>query len=311
MDSQTDSPLKVLNHFRNTASLPWIGRPFSCEGDVDPYSLCKSVKPDYIENSGGYYIVSCEFADRKNDSQNGKETQLTPSGKVSDNPLEWNPEIEISPGSYSAPVDAAYFLQANNAAGGNSFLKKGSYLAITNSSLEPQDPSIEEEYGYKIVRFTTNIAEYDDEFFNQYNDTINDADVTIEEKGLKFRMDIGKHYGKITVGASLNFTNGILYWRRTIELHVRGWNRPILDQGTRQLYTAADATKPDGTTLSASDFPTGRVSMEFPIVDEDGMPIDKPRLLDGNGKQLKEGKPPVLLVWRTKEESDFSKIDWV
>lgn len=302
----SDGPNTVLNYFRITGSLPYLGRTYRFGNDFDTTAVCRSISPSYIEGSGGMFTVACEFADAEQDQP--QQSQATADGKQSTDPLQWLPEIDVSFGTYSAPVEYATFLQTLNGGAGSVFLKPGKFCPVTNSSLQPLDPTFEEQYSYKIIRFTKNLKEYDDEFFNQYQDAINKAETTIRLRKLKFKTVVAKHHGKLNVSAALNFQNGVLYWRRTVEVHIRPWDRAILDQGTNEIYFAGDTL--DGATISASDLPTGRVSMDVSIRDRDDVPTDKPLLLDGNGKRLKEGKPPVSLVWQTFNEADFSKIDW-
>lgn len=305
-DDQTNGPNTVLNFFRLNANYPWPGRTYRFGTDFDTTAFCRSVRPSYIEGSQGIYLVACEFADAEQD--NPPQSQPTSDGKQSTNPLDWLPEVDVSFGTYSAPVEYATFLQTLNG-GASAFLKPGKFCAVTNSALQPLDPTFEEQYSFKTIRFTKNVKEYDDTFYNQYQDAINKAETSINLRKLKFTTTIAKHYGKLNVSASLNFQNGVLYWRRSIELQVRPWDRAILDQGTNEIYFAGDRL--NGAVVSASDVPAGRVSMEVSIKDYDDMPIDKPVPLDGNGKRAQEGKPPVSLVWRTFHEEDFSKIDWV
>jgi hypothetical protein len=308
-DDPSDGPKTVLRYFLLHGEYPWPGRTYKLGNDFDTSAVCRSVHPARIDASGGIYLVKCDFRDREDDQQQ-KEKNPTPSLAMSENPIDWLPEIHVSHGSFSAPVEYATFVGALNAAGVSSFLKPGRFLPLTNSAMEPLDPTIEDEFSYKIIRFSKNVKSYDDAFFNKYQDAVNKAEFTINLPKLRFKTTVAKHYGKLRASASLQFTNGILYYRRELELHIRGWDRAILDQGTRELYVTGD-TKPDGTIISASDVPRGRVSVEVPITDDDGLPIDKPRLLDGNGKRLKEGQPPVLLGWQVSHEADFSRIDWV
>jgi hypothetical protein len=302
--SASDDPGTVLDHFRITSSLPWIGRTYRFGNGFDTSAICHRVHPSLIENSDGIYNVTCDFKDRD-------DPEDKPSGSFEppDKPETWTPEIEVTNGTISLPVEYATFTSLGG--GRHPFMKDGKFMPVTNSALEPLDPTFEEEFTYKIIRFSTNVREWDDSFYGKFQNTINKEYVDIKIPKMKFATAFDKHYGKVAITAASNITSsGILYWRRTIELAIRGWDRAILDQGTREVYLAGD-TKPDGTIVSDSDFARGRISMEVPIKDDDDLPIDKPRLLDGRGKRLKEGQPPVLLGWTTFEESDFSKIKWI
>lgn len=308
-DSALDGPNTVLDYFMLNTNLPWPGRVYRFGGTSYTGAGCSRVHVDYVENGGGIFSVSVDFKEFSTEEEQ-KERQPQDNGTLDENPFTWAPEIEVSSSSYSTPVEFAYFVGALNATALSPFLKTGSFLPITNSAQEPLDPTIEDEFSYKVIRFTTNVKSYDDSFYNTYNDSINKEYFEINLPKVGFFTACAKHYGKLKVTASLNFANGFRYWRRTLELHIRGWDRAILDQGTREFYMAGD-TKPDGTIISANDLPRRRISMEIPITDDDGLPIDKPRLLDGNGKRLREGAVPVLLGWQTCLEADFKKIQWV
>lgn len=302
-DSQTDSPTTVLHYFRTHSNLPWPGRTYKFGTGFDTNAICFRVNPSLIENSGGIYTVACEFKDR--DSEDSSPANIEPP----DAPERWNPEIEITSGTISMPVEFATFLGNN----GNKspFMKEGKWLPVTNSALKPFNPTFEEEFSYKIIRFTTNLREYDDAFYNRYQDAINKSEVEINIPRLKFRTYVAKHYGKLNIGASLNFTSsGVMYWRRTIELLIRGWDRAVLDRATCELYVAGDR-RPDGTIVSDSDFARGRISLEIPVKDDDDLTSEGLCNLDGAGKRLKEGQPPVVLGWQAFQEQDFSQIKWV
>lgn len=310
-DSQLDSPKTVLSYFRTNAAYPWIGRTYSFGNDSDPFAICRSVKPDLIENSGGYYLVDCQFSDASG-GDNNQDGGTTVKGKNEKDPFLWHDEISVSFGTYSGPVEMATFMGAQNAASLSPFLKDGAFLPITNSKLEPLDPSFEEEYAIKIIRITKNLRSYDDDFYNKYHDTINSDEVTIDKPEYKFKTTIGKHYGRLRLSGDFQVTSeGIGYYRQTLEYSVKGWNRPVLDQTHTysEMFREGD-TKRDGTTVSVSDIPRNMLQVEIPIKDDDGLSPSRPMLLDGSGKQLQEGKEPVSLVWRSLEEADHSEIEW-
>ena len=309
-DSGLDSPLTVMNYFRQNANYPWLGRIYRFGNDLDTSAVCRSVKPQYIENSEGIFIVPCEFADVRADDEK-PEKGTTAKKEKSDNPLEWHDELSVGFGTYSAPVEMATFVGALNASTLSPFLKPGKFLPITNSKLEPLDPSFEEEFSIKIIRITKNVLEYDDDFLNQYHDTINDNEVTIDKPDYLFKATIAKHYGRLRVGYDYATVNGYGYYKRTIEYHIKGWDRAILDQSHvySEILREGDTGR-DGRVISASDLPRGRLSIEVPVHNNDGLSQPKPMLLDGNGKELKEGNPPVSLGWQALEEKDHSSIDW-
>lgn len=309
-DNQSDGCVTVMDYFRTHADYPWLGRTFKFGNDFDTDSVCKSVKPSYIENSGGIFLVPCEFSP-VDSSDNQQQTQSGVSGKATTDPLQWHDEISVSFGTYSAPVESAILMGALNAKTLSPHLKVDRFLPVTNSKLEPLDPSFEEEYAIKTIRITKNVMEYDDDFYNKYHDTINSSEITIDKPEYRFKATIGKHYGRLRVSGDFQITNGIIYYRRTLEYAIKGWNRPILDQTHvySEILRESDV-KRDGTTVSASDLPSGYLQMEVPVKDDDGLSPSRPMLLNGDGKQLKEGEPPVSLVWRSVEEADHSGIDW-
>jgi hypothetical protein len=299
-DDQEDSPATILNHFRRTSSLPWINRTYRFGNDFDTSTVCRSVRPELIEGSGGIFLVPCTFSDTE---QPGSEQQPA-------DPFRWTPEIEVSYGSFSAPVEHAILVKANNAAGLSKHLKIGTFMPVVNSSGQPLNPTFEEEYSFKIIRFTTNVAAHDDDAWNTYQDAINRSTFTINLPRLRFRTRVGKHRGKLRIVASLGFAGRIPYYRRTIELQIRDWNRAILDKGTVESFSVGD-TLPDQSQVQQGDIPSGRTTVDLPAKDKDDMPLTEPFLLDGKGKWLSEGKPPVSLIWRTFHEEDFSRIRWI
>lgn len=301
-DDQLDDASVVLQYFRTHPPYPWIGRSYRFGNGFDVSSICKAVRPTYIEGSGGSFLVVCEFAD--------PEVQPGQGQNQSQDPLTWTPEIEVSYGSYSKPVEYAIFMRATGASSLSEFLKPGIFLPVTNSAQQAVVPTFEEEYAFKVIRFTTNVAEYDDEFWETYNNAINDSNITINIPKLKFRTRIKKHWAKLLVSASLNFANNRPYYRRTLELQIKDWNRGLIDKGTVELYKAEEFL-PDQTQVQQQDIPDGRKTIERPAKDIEDLGLHDEFPLDGKGKRLKEGSTPVTLYWRTFNEENFSKIMWV
>lgn len=311
--SARDTAQTVLKHFRLNADYPWPGRSYKFGDDFDATAIAKTVDAKYIDSSEGKFLVQCTFGPLNGDQQQNQGQ--TASGGNSTDPLKWHDEISVGYTQISVPTEAAIFKGFTKLGVNNPAFTAGKEMALMNSACKPFDPTIEEEVDVKVIRITRNVAAYDDTILDKYQGAINSDVVTINKPKYRFKTSFGIYHGRIkALTADFAVTNGIPYYKHTVEVHVYpkgryGWLRLILDQGIEELWKPGDV-RPDGLTLSDSDFPRNRQFEVKMITDEEGLPITSPVRLDGNGKMLKPEDDPVFSIWQTKKLLPFATIPW-
>lgn len=299
---KTDDPLDtapyILGHFRITPTLPWMGRRYSFGNTIENGAICREVSVEYIQGSQGVHEVSCKFEPPDGGEDDKPETGKTEKGETTDNPLDWRDEIDVSFTQFSEPLEFAVFIGAENARHGLSpFLRPGQWQAVTNSLGKPFDPLPEQERNIKIIRITRHVPKYDNFLFGNFQGTINNDNFTINKPTYRFSEDIGKYQALIRLSNAFGITNGIKFWRQSVELwvHPRDWRNQLLDRGDAELLMPGDVDD-DGTELSADNFPANRPWDLKTLKDEDGYPQMAPCLLNGRGKRLSLN-PPEKPVW--------------
>lgn len=302
-----DSPKTVLAYFRSHANLPWPGRPFSFGNGFDVSARCKTLDPDYVENSAGWYIVSATYESASGDEQ---QPGQNPDGKPVGSPFSWHDEIEVSYTQISIPVEVAIFRQFVPANIKNKFLKMGQETPVVNSAIVPFDPGLEEELDIKVIRISRYLKNWDGGAANGFQGAVNNDYVTIVKPAYKFKDGFAPYQGRVKqFSGSFGIVNGFSCWRVTVEVHVNplqfGWRRVVCDRGIARRKAPGD---PGGGSLGDVIAPGDPV--HAPIKDDEGFPISEPVLLNGNGQPLRPGEPIVYLVYQTRKERPFSPIAW-
>lgn len=313
-DSQVDTPDIVRNYFKVTSSLPWIGRTFKLGNGFDTDVFCVAVEPQYIERSAGCFSVAVRFdpaggVGGSNDAGT-VTTGITEGGKVTEDPLQYSLEVDVSWNAITEPAWDAKFFGIEPGPVKHPFLVEGTRVAVVNSAMKVFDPTIEVETCIKVVRITQNRNKYDSTNYDKFQGTVNNNTMNIGRPGVGFRQVIKPYYGKMAFyGASLGFENGKFFWRESKEVHIhpRSWIRQVVDEGTEELLKPGDVLA-DGTSLSSSDFPASRPWDHRTIRGDDGIPNIAPCPLDGLGRRLAPDKPRVFLKYLPELDEDWTSI---
>lgn len=190
-----------------------------------------------------------------------------------ENPLNIAPQVSWTFASTSEPID-----------------KDNKKKPILNSSDEPFDPPITEDFDDLVLRYIRNEAVFNETFAGDFKNAVNiDTFLGFPPGTCKLKIFSGDK----TRAA------GLIYWAVTYEIHIRydesdpestgnGWKRRILDQGFR--------TKDDDGNYET-------------IKDKDGNPLSEPVKLDGEGGELAEGDDPIYLKFVTAKERNFSDLN--
>ena len=308
--SAADTIDEVLKHFRITASLPWPGRRFKFGNGFNASVLCNDVQADQVEKGDGQFIATCKFESLE--PQEGSDGQ-TPDGQQTENPLQFHDEIEVSYQSISIPVEKATLFGTDPLGINNPILQKGYQGPIINSAGKPYQTALEKEVRIKVLRITKYSAGYSDSIFEPYMDAINNDVFVINKPQYNFSMRVNIYRCKFgNIGSSFGLTNGIKFYRSTVELLITklpyGWLRLVPDMGRdRRQYPELD--KDDfGNTISNDNVLVSRRQLSTSIKDENGFPVQDPVLLDGNGQPLEKGKKPVFFIWHSEELKPFAPL---
>jgi hypothetical protein len=309
--SSSDTIDEVLKHFRITASLPWIGRRFKFGNGFNTSVFCKDIQADYVDKSGGIFVVSCKFESLEGKSGDSGQTD---GGQQSDNPLLWHDEISVSYQNISIPVEEATLWGFSPLGIDNKFLRRGYKGAVVNSLMEPCDPTLEEEARIQVVRITKFLPTYNGNDYTPYLDAINSDRFTINKPAYNFRLSVGLYKAKFgNVSTDFGFSSGVKYYRQTAELLIStlpyGWLRPVVDQSYNRRTMPGDKDD-DGETISFGDEAVERGQFVSVQKDRTGYPVTTPQRMNGDGQPLETGGRTVHLIWQTKELRSFAAIRW-
>lgn len=314
-DSPEDTAKTVLSHFRRSRDLPFLGDTYEAGNDRDSGAVCTSITPNLVERSGGIFYVDVEYSPAGGDNDEEKPSKNAP-GKQTNDPREWNDEIDVSSTQISVPTEVAVFhgfVSADGKPVKNTFLKDGVTHIPCDSSLQPFDPPLEHEVDIVIYRFTKYTEEFHFWDLQTWLGTVNSDRVTIDKRTThSFATEWEPFTARIrAIPSTYGVANGIPYWRTSIEVHVNplGWRRQVVDRGFCVRQEAGDRRWGDGSIISPSELEDNGANVAV-IRDPDGYPITTPVLLDGNGQPLPKGKPVVYSVWSQYPERPFGGINW-
>jgi hypothetical protein len=203
--------------------------------------------------------------------------QYETSGETDDNPLNAPPDISVDRESYTERVEFDI-----------------DDKPIVNSAGEPFDEPPEVTRSRVVLTITRNEAT--DAWVglsNDFTDCVNSDPFWIAGPG----------YARCKVISGQNFFfNGLQYWRvkYVIELDRRGFKKRVLDRGYSFLATDFQ--------LNNQGRWGKRYVSQVPILNADGSRIDKPVLLDGQGRRLESGASPVFKEYNVDERRPFSVL---
>ena len=167
---------------------------------------------------------------------------------------------------------------------------------ILNSAEEPFDPPITAEVYTSAMEIVRNERSFSQATVGNYGNTLN---------RFTYRGSLPGTLWMSRLDAEEVIAGDYEYARVTYEIQYRpdGWRRRILDQGLRVLSTMATTTSSGGQTA--------RISQSANILDENGLPLSEPHLLNGYGGILPKGyifPNGDRAVWLYFEDKD--KANW-
>jgi hypothetical protein len=310
-DDPGDDPSIVLRYFETHAGLPWKGRPYRFGNGFDYQSVCKSVKADYIENSGGKFIVNASFEASSGGDEQQPQSGTDVKGKETKDPTKWHDEIEFTFTNLTVAAEKGIFRKYINGSGKFPIDKE---RALTDSAGVPF--TAEKNLSIRVLRLTRQKKKCDAANGDKYIDAVNNDTFTIKKPSYGFSYKVGKYQALCKQwSAAFAIENGFKFWRETIELHINpmGWRREYLDRGFHRRLQYSGGTPDYYDSGVAVTYPESIAAGFVPytkILQKDGTPLSEPVPLDGNGKVLAADKPHVYLVYSIENELPFGKLKW-
>lgn len=302
---QTDDPndgwLTVVENYGG----PQAGEfGYQVGNDVDNNLLCVEVDPQRQNEDNGrilwHVVASFKYPD---------DQPVDSQGQPSGNPIDWLPEITITPQTILKPVEKAKNVTAFP---GRPADTEG---PVTSSAHEVFVPAPEKEHTRWLYSIRSNHAIIPIAHHGLQN-TINSDVITLQilrPNGLELVDVFNKFELKVEAFTlKSKYERGVPYWEASLDLlfDKDTWRPEYLDKG---VFAVAGDGDPDGhggtfvadeqqavqgqhTVIEAGAAPVRR------ILDPLGRPVGAPVLLDGEGKPLDAGAEPVYLKYKIYPE---------
>jgi len=210
------------------------------------------------------------------------------SDQTTDKPVDRPPDVSISQISQTEPIKVLPdFLTLNG----------GVEILTQNSAGVTYDPPIEREVVDMSIVVTQNFADFHPSDIDGYRGAVNSATWETFEPGMARIVNIA--YERTT-------ENGITFWKRTIEIHVRekpsnyAWNTPT---GT-YIYPWQVIRNNEGILQLALEG-----TVREPILLASGLMVPEPVGLTAAGVEQAPGDVPTLLRWNVYPVKDFADLD--
>ena len=332
---KTDDVNDGIDAIMDSDDIPEPGDEWEIGNDDDGSSVAKKFSIEELEQN--LWQVTVTFGARDTESQ-------------SDNPSgDWRlegPEIDVSTTSVSRPAeygtycgqflvqgggnampiimgpdkgqvaqfDARGPITQDFAKPGGNFIAGGISNAIpkTNSAWTPFDPPPEAEYSRLSIRITRNHAVYPTALMGAFQDTVNAAPFFINING--FQLMVPPFVARLVgVSGSRQFAEESPYWRVSYELLLdfyTTWRVLLLDRGFQEAKEEEDAQALRDSDDNGDPIPLGMNKEKHNIIDDKGLPLTAPVLMDGHGKVMMGGSSPIYLWYAIYQERDFSQLQF-
>ena len=325
-DDQLDGPRVIFDKFKFDVMLPWFGYSYAYGNDIDLPAFMVEINPRRERQNPLQWNVAVTFETSGEDEEKEDE-----EGKPTSDPLEWAGEVDISPLFFTVPVYKAKYLGATKGDAPHvdpPGVVVGNFYPPWNSNRQLYNPGLESTIAGRSFRVTETMETYPAIEALELLDTVNDRGFTLKIPGglnheiiTIFNMDT--HTALIVdIGGSLNFRNGVFFWRNRLEIHWRPdkWVDEVPDRGTAMRIGAGFAKGIPGTyppvnqeegywtQAEVAAIVRAGLPLVHEIVDAHGRAITEPVLLDGVGMPLPDGEEPVYHRWLKYKVDDLQKL---
>jgi len=297
VDDRNDGPDVLLSADDGTTRVPRPGDSYQVGNDSDPFSFVKSVSPSPVAEK--VWNVTVVFSPLEpGESEDGPEGQqpngLDPNRRPTDNPLDEKVVISVSSVNAKRAATASAYIGQLNVQGLNvgfdatGFIPGSPKVAlttspdgkggirdktpITNSVFTPFDPPPEIDYSQVRVSINMNLK-FAPVGWLDFVNSVNAQPISFTDG---FNMLAGAQPFAcrcMAVSYSERIKNGVFFWSTDIEFLIDNLFTHRLDILDRGYCETSNKKVSEATTKNN-------------IVDENGLPLADPVLLDGKGKQL-------------------------
>lgn len=322
VDDKNDGPLVVIN----ANGLPMVGDSYAVGNDIDPFAFVKSVNPSSVADLVWHVTINygpLESGESPDGPQGQEPTGLDKDDNPTDDPTEEQPIIRVSSvAAKRAALKAAYigklvYLREDpnpnrepftnegfkfgspqaqlNAIGADGKIKNG--IPIVNSVWTPYDPPPEVDYNRTMITFSFNAKNPPPADLFGWLNTVNSEPVSFFAPFFARALVVCPEYTcrVMDISHERRLKNGRPFYAISIQFlcdFLFTWRPDILDRGYCE-----DSNK------SVSEGATAKNN----IVDEKGLPLAEPVLLDGAGGRLDtEFFDAVYLRYAIYPEDDFN-----
>ena len=327
LTTSSEGPITIWNHFK--LNRPYFGDIYQVgdvESDAGSY-LQEMDTPERAKGAENIWTTTLHYKPLTDDSK--VQPHKDGSGALTTNPLDFRPKVSIAYAGHTKPVEKATYRAG--------FLHVPELVAadtvrpITNSNLvEPFDPPFEKDQSRKVIRIRLNTLYFRDDHADSYIDSLNLTTLNWAPElagtvaGLPWGITRETSYAPYTLKVA-NITASprresfeisdvrydVEYYEVEVEIHYDrdGWRIEALDRG---LHRGAQPGDPDGRggSLSLTDAPAG-VPLIAAIVDNDGLAVNHPVLLNGAGQPLRDLTAPVFITYSQYREQDLSNCEYI
>lgn len=330
-DSEEHGVQDIADADDGTLRIPEKGAEYDYGNDLDGLAVASNYTVKRIDKFLWHVTVKYEPLKAKQD-------KMTPDGEPTDDWRLEGPTIEVRPIQMSRPAEfGAYigksFLQTApngppnfvgpaklpfDARGpqAEDFAKPGGIpiaggiqnaIPLTNSAWQQYDPPPDADYSRLAITITRNHYNFPTILMGNYQDTVNRDNFLINING--FVLNVPAFAAKMqSISGSREFADESPFWRVRYEFHLdlyRGWRVDLLDRG--YVETKEDS-EVDEIENNYGDYPTSTNKQLQVVIDDKGIPMNEPVLLDGEGKKLQPDGTPFYLRYAIYQERPFAPL---
>lgn len=328
VDDRNDGPLTIINADDGTNRIPMPNESYNVGNEVDAFAFVKSVSPAPVSEKVWNVTVTYGPLEppESPDGPNGQEPDgLDPDDQPTDDPISEAPKISVTAVNVKRAANAsAYIGQVHNRTqpdenGVEIEVNQNQFIAgtppvqltttpdgkggikdktpITNSVFTVFDPPPEIDYSQIRVIIKMNLNEPPIDWLDFVN-SVNTEQIIFTNGVDDFAFARPFACRCLAVSYNERIKNGVLFFATDIEFLIDNLfthRLDILDRGYCQ----------------TSNKRVSEAATKNNIVDESGLPLAEPVLLDGQGGQLDlEELDAVYLRYAVYPEFDFNGEGW-
>jgi len=335
-DDPTDGVRRVIEHFEDTDSLPFLGDIYQYEGPgivEDAGVALWKIEPVRDLDSATIWNVALHYKTPDDPSkENGSGVSgggedgvgETEDGEPTSDPLLFSGSVSISFQDFTRPVETAVYREGMvsepivTADGGIIQPSEQVYGGpdtngpVVNSAMVPYNPPLERNATRLALKYRKNMEEYPQQLAAQFHRAVNHDAVTFHFKREKLKVALYPYSAQcVSVDGEFVETADKKFWSVTWTILIDdefGFRERVVDRG---LHARAMYGDPDGRGGTIENEPSGQARWRR-LTDPAGNPISEPVLLNGNGQPLDIPQAgtidPVYLTYSIYRELPFWMI---